>query len=163
MKTTTRRGWGLLRTGRCGGFSLPELMVVTTIIGVVSTMALWNFRSQAQNFRVNQAVSTIHGRLMEARSLAVTKALSVSVYFLDNKGVVEFHVEADSDGDGKIATDEETVYEIDTSFITLSVPSGKQTFAPRGAFSSSWQATAKASSGYSRNVYLYANGLSYVL
>ncbi|HEX6790107.1 MAG TPA: GspH/FimT family pseudopilin [Candidatus Krumholzibacteria bacterium] len=80
------------------GFTLTELMIVVTIMGLllaVSSPALSRF---ASNWRLNGAASTMAMSLRAARSAAVNKNINV-VFFFDQDAGEYFFLE-DTNGNG---------------------------------------------------------------
>ena len=62
-----------------GGFSLPELMVVLAILGILMGIAVPNYSEWIAGQRVRDTASDIHTSLMRARSEAISRGLATSV------------------------------------------------------------------------------------
>jgi hypothetical protein len=115
------------------------------------------------NFQADQAAATICGQLMAARSLAMSCGSKSTVSFSQTATTLSMTVAADSNGDGIVSVNETRTYPIQISLISMTVPTGSFSFSRRGVFSASgWQAIATAAGGYSKGVYVFANGMIYV-
>ena len=68
-------------TGRKGGFTILELMIVVSIIAVMSAIAVPNFTNWAPKFRLWSATDDIVKHLMLARMSAISQNRDVVVTF----------------------------------------------------------------------------------
>lgn len=64
---------------RSSGFTLTEVMVVLTILGILLAIALPSFRSLIEDQRVKGAASELHASLVLARSEALKRNASVTL------------------------------------------------------------------------------------
>jgi prepilin-type N-terminal cleavage/methylation domain-containing protein len=86
-----------MRNGR--GFTLPETLMVLTIVGVVMTIALPNARAGLDRVSVRAAANDIRATLNYARMLAMSGGLAVAVDVDSSAGTLRVRR-----GDEKILT-----------------------------------------------------------
>ncbi|QDF97533.1 hypothetical protein CJ010_13805 [Azoarcus sp. DD4] len=70
---------GLTPRMRSGGFSLVELMVVIALLGIAMAIATPSFTRMIADQRVRAAATDFHTAMLQARSLAITHNLNVTV------------------------------------------------------------------------------------
>jgi prepilin-type N-terminal cleavage/methylation domain-containing protein len=68
------------------GFSLPELMIVVAIVGIVSAIAAPNYMNYMAERRLKGAAWMVMSDLMAARAKAVSQNITVTVTFTSNYG-----------------------------------------------------------------------------
>jgi prepilin-type N-terminal cleavage/methylation domain-containing protein len=68
------------------GFSLPELMIVVAIVGIVSAIAAPNYMDYMAGRRLKGAAWMVMSDLMAARAKAVSQNITVTVTFTSNYG-----------------------------------------------------------------------------
>jgi prepilin-type N-terminal cleavage/methylation domain-containing protein len=68
------------------GFSLPELMIVVAVVGIVSAIAAPNYMDYMAGRRLKGAAWMVMSDLMAARAKAVSQNISVTVTFTSNYG-----------------------------------------------------------------------------
>ena len=88
-----------------GGFTLLELLVATTILALLATLAVPPLRQQIAQHRVRLAAAEVASTLWTARSRAVRYGVAVAVRFDVRESeagttVTAFSLYADGDGDG---------------------------------------------------------------
>jgi prepilin-type N-terminal cleavage/methylation domain-containing protein len=117
------------------GFSLTELMIVISILGVllaVSSPALSRF---AANWRLNGAASTMATHLRAARSTAVNKNIDVVFTFDQDTG--EYNFLEDTNGNGAAdAGERETILQGLPKGVAIkdfTVPQTTITFSSKGS------------------------------
>jgi type IV fimbrial biogenesis protein FimT len=69
MKTASR--------ARSAGFTLTEIMIAVAILGILSTLAIPNFRQMLRNYEVRGAAEAVGLGLQKARGEAVSRNASV--------------------------------------------------------------------------------------
>ncbi len=90
---------------RPSGFTLLELLIVTTILAILVGLAVPPLRQQIAQHRVHLAASEVSSALWTARSQAVRHGVAVAVRFesepsAGSEGFSMFSLYADGDGDG---------------------------------------------------------------
>ncbi|HET6347648.1 MAG TPA: GspH/FimT family pseudopilin [Candidatus Krumholzibacteria bacterium] len=121
--------------GRVRGFTLTELMIVISIMGVllaITTPALSRF---AANWRLNGATSDMAMVIRSARSTAVNK--DISVVFIFDQDAGSYYYFEDLNGDGSADAGERTsgVQELPAG-VTIedyTVPQSSLTFSNKGS------------------------------
>ena len=116
------------------GFSLAELLTVTSIIGIVAAVAMPSFLAMQPSMRLNGASRQVFGKLMWARAQAVEENITYSVTFPNNHAMTIIR-DANANGAADVGETTENV-DIQTDYpdCTLSVTSGDTTpnFLGRG-------------------------------
>ena len=80
MNTLTRRQARICKSNKRGsGFTLVEVMVVLTILGVLAALATPTFKSIVEKWRVQQAVESMKSTLYYARSEAIKRGGRITV------------------------------------------------------------------------------------
>lgn len=119
------------------GFSLTELMIVISILGLlvaVSSPALARF---AANWRLNGAAATMAMHMRAARSAAVNKNIDVVFIFDQDAGEYHFLEDENSNGNADAGERETSVQELPTG-VTIkdfTVPQTSITFSSKGSTS----------------------------
>ena len=116
------------------GFSLAELLTVTSIIGIVAAVAMPSFLAMQPSMRLKGASRQVFGKLMWARAQAVEENITYSVTFPNNHAMTIIR-DANANGAADVGETTESV-DIQTDYpdCTLSVTSGDTTpnFLGRG-------------------------------
>jgi type IV fimbrial biogenesis protein FimT len=122
---------------RARGFSLTELMVTISVMGLllaVSSPALSRF---AANWRLNAAASQMAMNLRAARSTAVNK--NIDVVFMFDQDAGEYHFLEDTNGNGVAdgGERETSVQTLPTGVVIddFTVPQTSITFSSKGSTS----------------------------
>jgi prepilin-type N-terminal cleavage/methylation domain-containing protein len=83
------------------GFTLAELLVVATLIGLLASLAVPSLLRASAQRRVTLAAGELAGALRQARSLAVTRGVNVALKLRTAAdGTVSYTLYQDGDGDG---------------------------------------------------------------
>lgn len=150
--------WKMARSGANRGFSLAELMIVVTIMGLVlavSTPAMMRF---ADSWRLEGEVSKMSTVMRAARSTAVTKNINVVFIFDQSEG--EYFTVEDTNGDGAASTGERTspVHVLPAGFAIDSFTMGKQwvTFGPKGNTGDGGTITVQGKKGHEKTIRVYS-------
>jgi len=116
------------------GFSLAELLTVTSIIGIVAAVAMPSFLAMQPSMRLNGASRQVFGKLMWARAQAVEENITYSVTFPNNHAMTIIR-DANANGAADVGETTENVdIQADYPDCVLSVTSGDTTpnFLGRG-------------------------------
>ena len=82
--------------GRVPGFTLQELAIVVTIVGLLTAIAMPRIDLTAA--RVTGAIRTLHATILTAQQRAVTAQHDVVVSFLVGDAALEIHEDANNNG-----------------------------------------------------------------
>lgn len=93
------------------GFTLIEIVTVVIIVGIISTIAIFNLVNMLPKFRANNSARAVASGLQWARLKAVSENNNFIVYFYspDNAGIYRYEVLDDDNNDGQKDNDE-TLY-----------------------------------------------------
>ncbi|MBL1353691.1 MAG: GspH/FimT family pseudopilin [Zetaproteobacteria bacterium] len=80
------------RSGSKKGFTVIELMVVVTIMGIVGAIAVPSFQDWITHSTVNNATKTLMSKLKQARVLAVAQNRNITMSFTANAFVYDVGV-----------------------------------------------------------------------
>lgn len=140
------------------GFTLTELMIVVTIMGVlmaVSTPALSRYYS---NWRLNGAAAQMAMSLRAARTTAVDK--DIDTVFLFDKDAGQYHILEDSNGNGDADAGEResSVQDLPkgVSIDDFTVPQASVTFNSKGSTQDGGVIVMKGRGGYEMQVRVYS-------
>jgi prepilin-type N-terminal cleavage/methylation domain-containing protein len=104
MWNEPRRGRGVSRWARHGrraalapgGFTIVELLVVLTVVGILLGMARPHI--DLAGFRIRAGVQQVGTTLLAAQRLAIKRQHNVVVAFDESRGLIRIHEDADNDG-----------------------------------------------------------------
>ncbi|MGI0016449.1 MAG: GspH/FimT family pseudopilin [Nitrososphaera sp.] len=139
------------------GFSVVELLITISIIGILTAISIPNILGQLPKYRLNGAARQVMGELMAARMKAVSQNRNVKVFFVNSH---EYKVCDDADNDGIVNTNEGSVrnrdLRTDYSDVELTATSDPQ-FNTRGATANLITITLSNSPG-SKNITVNISG-----
>ena len=124
------------------GFTLIELMMVLTILGIVMSIGVPSFNTMIKNNRLASASNDVAGALHYARAEAVRRGRPVQVDALNNDIANGLRVWFDADGDGSFDdddTEELRVVRLPTSagvVVSAGTTNIAMSYSPRGVVSS---------------------------
>ena len=78
------------------GFTLPELLITATVVGILAAIAIPNLN--LGKFRANAAMRGVGSTIMAAQRQAIVRQHDVIVRFLPARNVISTHLDADNDG-----------------------------------------------------------------
>jgi len=81
----------MIRNYKSSGFTLIELMVAVSVVGVLVAIAMPSFNYTIQNNRVKTSASDAHISLLLARSEAIKRNDSVTVTFSNTGWLVSYY------------------------------------------------------------------------
>jgi prepilin-type N-terminal cleavage/methylation domain-containing protein len=140
------------------GFTLTELMIVITIMGVllgVSTPAISRF---ASNWRLNGAASQMAMVLRSARSAAVGKDCNVVFTFDDAQGQYSFLEDTNGNGGADAGERESAVQQLPpgVSIEEFTVPQTTVTFTSKGSTADGGTIVMKGRGDYQIQIRVYS-------
>jgi prepilin-type N-terminal cleavage/methylation domain-containing protein len=143
------------------GYSLTEVMMVVSIVGLMAAMVYPDMKRQAAGSRLEDSASDVVGLLRAAREEAIGGNLDVEVNCSTNANRVTWR--ADYDRNGIIETDEVRDEAFSTeSGVSWTMPNGWAAFTSRGMFRSGggghWELRAQVPDGRQRFIYLVPSG-----
>jgi type IV fimbrial biogenesis protein FimT len=141
------------------GFTVSEILVVTTIFGILTAIALPSFLSAQPGLRLNGASREVFGKLMWSRAQAVEENITYSVTFPTNH-TMQIIRDANANGAADAGESTETVdIQVNYPDCTFAVTSGDSTpnFNGRGTTAGQTAITVSNSAG-SRVVTVTATG-----
>lgn len=147
----------MIKIDKRDGFTLVELMISITIIGLITVMSIPNYSRFMHNWKLNGDAQQFASTIRTARSTAVMKNVSV-VFSFDSKDNTYFYFE-DEDNDGKHDDDEyiSAEYEmskgVDITAYTLS--SSVFTFGSKGGTDQSGSVTLRNVNNDVRNIRIF--------
>ena len=129
------------------GFSLSEILAVTSIISILTAIAIPSFLTMQPGMRLNGAAREIFGKLMWARAQAVEENTTYSVAFPNNHTLTIIN---DTNGNGVADVGETTeTVDIQTDYTDVTFVVGGSDTTPNfnGRGTTSGQTTITVSNG----------------
>ena len=129
------------------GFSLSEILAVTSIISILTAIAIPSFLTMQPGMRLNGAAREIFGKLMWARAQAVEENTTYSVAFPNNHTLTIIN---DTNGNGVADVGETTeTVDIQTDYTDVTFVIGGSDTTPNfnGRGTTSGQTTITVSNG----------------
>jgi len=138
------------------GFTLLETLMVITIIGFMTAIAVPSYLTFMQQRRLNGAARMVMSDLMAARMQAVTHNNNFRVFFLDSK---RYQILDDDNNNGVADSGEATqIKDIRSTYSDVTMSSNNNpVFSPKGTAANLATITLSNLSG-SRNVVLAVTG-----
>jgi prepilin-type N-terminal cleavage/methylation domain-containing protein len=117
------------------GFTLTELMIVVSIMGLLLAVSVPGIQRYLRSWRLNGEASSMAMSMRAARSAAVNKNIDVVFVFDQSEG--EYYYVEDANGDGNADSNEiqSGVHELSKGIAIESFTTPQQwiTFSPRGS------------------------------
>lgn len=148
------------RYKRSAGFTLVEIMIVVSIMGIIALMAGMFWRGQMPRNRVNDVADRLQAQLRAARLYAISAARPVSVSL--DPGARVLTTSVDENGDGSIVSNEVSRITLSTvSMLKLFTTSTGGVFRASGSFSCPagyWRVVVRHAGASDRYVYVLQGG-----
>ena len=131
------------------GFSVAEILVVTTLLSILTAIAVPSFLSMQPGLKLNGASREVFGKLMWARAQAVEENITYSVAFLNNH-TMQIIRDANANGSADAGESTESIdIQTDYADCTFAVTSGDATpnFHGRGTTDGQTEITVSNGSG----------------
>jgi prepilin-type N-terminal cleavage/methylation domain-containing protein len=149
--------WQRARNG-VRGFSLTELMIVISIMGVLLAVSAPALSQYAANWKLNGAVSDMAMVIRAARSTAVNK--DINVVFLFDKDGSQYHALEDTNGNGTSDAGERETSVQDlpsgVSIDSFTVPQESVTFNSKGSTQDGGVIVMKGRGNYELQIRVYS-------
>jgi len=141
----------------CRGFTLVELMISISIIGLIAVLSVPSFSRFLQSWKLAGEANEFASTLRTARAAAIVKNISV-VFTFDTDDETFFYYE-DSDRDGTLDNSEysSATYRLETgiAFAGHTLSSGTLTFGAMGNTRESGSITLRNSYNRTRTVRIF--------
>ncbi|MHC5827623.1 MAG: pilus assembly FimT family protein, partial [Nostoc sp.] len=82
----------LLNKHSNSGFTLPEMLIVILLIGILATLGIPNWLAFVETQRLNTARSEVHLAMRQAKSQATKEKLTWQASFREQNGIVQWAV-----------------------------------------------------------------------
>jgi prepilin-type N-terminal cleavage/methylation domain-containing protein len=140
------------------GFTLTELMIVITIMGVLLAVSVPALSRYYSNWRLNGAASQMAMSLRAARSTAVNK--DIETVFLFDKDAGQYHIleDANGNGDADAGERESTVQDLPTG-VTIddfTVPQESVSFNSKGSTQDGGVIVVRGRGNYELQIRVYS-------
>ena len=140
------------------GFTLAELMIVVSIMGLLLAVSVPGIQQYLRSWRLNGEASSMAMMMRAARSTAVNK--NIDVVFVFNQSAGEYYYLEDADGDGTADGNEiqSGVHELSSGVAIESFTTPQQwiTFSPRGSTADGGTITVQNRQSLSRTIQVYS-------
>jgi prepilin-type N-terminal cleavage/methylation domain-containing protein len=140
------------------GFSLVELMVVVSIMGLILGLSAHGIRRYLHSWQLNGDVSAMAMMMRAARSTAITKNIDVVFVFDQSEGQY-FYLE-DTDGDGVADGNElqSGTHTLSNGIVieSFTTPTQWITFTPKGSTADGGTITVENSNNAARTIRVYS-------
>ena len=140
------------------GFTLTELMIVITIMGVLMAVSAPAIARYASNWRLSGAASQMAMSIRSARSTAVNKDMDVVFLFDKDKGQYHILEDANGNGDADGGERESAVQDLPNG-VTIedyTVPQESLTFNSKGSTQDGGVIVFKGKHGYELQIRVYS-------
>jgi prepilin-type N-terminal cleavage/methylation domain-containing protein len=140
------------------GFTLTEMMIVVSIMGVLLAVTAPAMSRFAGNWRLNGAAAEMAMVMRAARSAAVNRDVNVVFVFDDAKGQYSFLEDTNGNGDADAGERQSGVQTL-PSGVTINdftVPQPSVTFSPRGSTADGGTIVMKGQGDYEMQIRVYS-------
>lgn len=138
------------------GFTILELMIVITVMGILAAIAVPNFQTFMAQRRLNGAARMVMSDMMSARMQAVTHNNNFQVFFLDAN---RYQILDDDNNNGVADSGEASqIINIQTTYsgVTM-ISTNNPIFSPKGT-AANWATITLSNSSGSRKVMVAITG-----
>jgi prepilin-type N-terminal cleavage/methylation domain-containing protein len=140
------------------GFSLTELMIVITIMGVLMAVSAPSIARYAAIWRLNGAASTMAMSIRAARSAAVNHDMDVVFFFDKDAGQYHFLEDANGNGAADGGEHESSVQDLPkgVAIDDFTVPQASLTFNSKGSTQDGGVIVVKGRGDYELQIRVYS-------
>ena len=146
-----------LRLGTKSGFTMVELMIVVSIIGMLAILSLPGYNRFMQNWKLNGETQQLASVLRTARSAAVMKNINVVFTFDMDTNTYWYFEDLDRNGSRGASEYLSSTYELTPGVIITAhtFPSRTLIFGSKGNTSNSGTITLRNSNHKNRGIRIY--------
>lgn len=139
------------------GFTLTELMVTISVVGLIAVLSVPGFTRFRQSWKLRGEADHLAGTMRAARAAAVMKSIdAVFIFDMENRTFFYFE-DADRDGSRDSGEYRSALYRLDPAieFAAHTLPGTRLTFGAKGNTPNSGSITLRNSYSSTRRIRIY--------